>query len=413
MASLNSASFAFAALFKKYRLRSEFKTLSEFGDALAEEGLVYENSLFSHWQSGNRIPKNRSVILSIIKIFVKRGAITSIYSINEFLERIDNFILTPHEEMEMVELLRKNSNSNGSDDWWPTENFALTIAAIKESDDVLFNIGKQVDIAYQKIFEGYAHLANKNLKSLRGLINDLLLNKNIRGRNLIAKLNWVKGRTLADTTKPSNFGNAFREARNYLEMANENNVSELGQTYCMVGAIRRLELVTRPNGKFTKREIESCLNLILLGMTNLPKSEIINRILAHLEAGKLALLLNDQYYFYRQIDILFSLLNKVSSDHKFYESMTYDLLIRGSLKFKKDKLLAFENLQKMKETIDIKYRAVSLYLENTELQILTTVNDPVLNPYREKLRRRLKKEVKILNNPYQTLRLRNNKLIGL
>ena len=38
----------FAELFKKYRLRSEIETLSQFGDLLAQEGLVYENSLFTH-----------------------------------------------------------------------------------------------------------------------------------------------------------------------------------------------------------------------------------------------------------------------------------------------------------------------------------------------------------------------------
>ena len=49
----------FAQLFKKYRLRSEIETLSEFGDLLAEEGIVYETSLFTRWQNGERVPKDR------------------------------------------------------------------------------------------------------------------------------------------------------------------------------------------------------------------------------------------------------------------------------------------------------------------------------------------------------------------
>lgn len=32
----------FGVLFKKYRLKAEFATLSEFGDALSEKGLIYE-----------------------------------------------------------------------------------------------------------------------------------------------------------------------------------------------------------------------------------------------------------------------------------------------------------------------------------------------------------------------------------
>ncbi|PJE63877.1 hypothetical protein COU89_00865, partial [Candidatus Roizmanbacteria bacterium CG10_big_fil_rev_8_21_14_0_10_45_7] len=40
----------FASLFKKYRLKSEFETLTEFGGALEKRGLHYEDSIFSHWQ---------------------------------------------------------------------------------------------------------------------------------------------------------------------------------------------------------------------------------------------------------------------------------------------------------------------------------------------------------------------------
>lgn len=62
---------SFASLFKKYRLRSEIETLSQFGDLLAQEGLVYENSLFTHWQKGDRVPKDRKVVLKTIVIFVR------------------------------------------------------------------------------------------------------------------------------------------------------------------------------------------------------------------------------------------------------------------------------------------------------------------------------------------------------
>jgi hypothetical protein len=46
----------FAQLFKKYRLRAEFDTFASFGDALAEKGYFYEESIFFHWQKGTRIP---------------------------------------------------------------------------------------------------------------------------------------------------------------------------------------------------------------------------------------------------------------------------------------------------------------------------------------------------------------------
>ena len=35
----------FATLFKKYRLRGEFETISAFGDVLIEKGYFYEESI--------------------------------------------------------------------------------------------------------------------------------------------------------------------------------------------------------------------------------------------------------------------------------------------------------------------------------------------------------------------------------
>ncbi len=87
----------FAVLFKKYRLRSEFETLSQFGDALSENGAVFENSIFSHWQKGDRTPKDRSLLIMILKIFIERGGITSLKEVNDFLEAAGHGYLTDTE----------------------------------------------------------------------------------------------------------------------------------------------------------------------------------------------------------------------------------------------------------------------------------------------------------------------------
>ncbi len=84
----------FGYLFKKFRLKSGFTTLAEFGDVLAQEGLVYENSLFSHWQNGDRVPKDRTLLLSIVKIFIEREGINSIKEVNIFLESSSHGHLT-------------------------------------------------------------------------------------------------------------------------------------------------------------------------------------------------------------------------------------------------------------------------------------------------------------------------------
>jgi len=77
---------AFGGLFKKFRLRSEFSTLSQFGDALAKERFIYEDSIYSHWQKSVRIPKDRKLLLTIIKIFIERGGITTIKECNNLLD---------------------------------------------------------------------------------------------------------------------------------------------------------------------------------------------------------------------------------------------------------------------------------------------------------------------------------------
>lgn len=87
----------FARLFKRYRLRSEIETLSEFGDLLAEEGYIYEDSLFTRWQTGQRLPTSRKLIFTIIEIFVKKGGLREIYEANKFLEAANQRDLQPFE----------------------------------------------------------------------------------------------------------------------------------------------------------------------------------------------------------------------------------------------------------------------------------------------------------------------------
>ncbi len=88
----------FAIYFKKFRLKSEFETLKEFAKALANEGLVYKTSLFSHWQSGKRTPRNRKLLINIIKIFVEKGGISSVAEANLFLESANQGYLTQPEK---------------------------------------------------------------------------------------------------------------------------------------------------------------------------------------------------------------------------------------------------------------------------------------------------------------------------
>jgi hypothetical protein len=90
---------SFSELFKKYRLRSEFETYSTFGKALACKGYFYEDSIFSHWQKGKRIPSNRHLILKLIEIFLERRSITTKREANEFIASTGLGYLTEKERL--------------------------------------------------------------------------------------------------------------------------------------------------------------------------------------------------------------------------------------------------------------------------------------------------------------------------
>lgn len=88
---------AFATLFREYRLRSGLASLSIFGNALSKNGYIYEDSLYSHWQKGRRIPRHRGLLLAIITTFRQRNGITTIHEANALLESVGQGHLTPQE----------------------------------------------------------------------------------------------------------------------------------------------------------------------------------------------------------------------------------------------------------------------------------------------------------------------------
>jgi tetratricopeptide (TPR) repeat protein len=98
----------FASLFKRYRLRSEIETLAEFGDLLTKEGIFYEDSLFTKWQKGERTPKDRKILFSILKIFIRKGGIHTVDEANAFFESTGLGYLTEDEQKNFPELLESS-----------------------------------------------------------------------------------------------------------------------------------------------------------------------------------------------------------------------------------------------------------------------------------------------------------------
>ncbi len=90
----------FGRLFRRYRLRSEYETLADFADGLAQEGYYYDESLFSHWQKGTRAPRDRSLVLALCVLFCKNNAMRSQDEVNQFLASAGHPHMTDEERQQ-------------------------------------------------------------------------------------------------------------------------------------------------------------------------------------------------------------------------------------------------------------------------------------------------------------------------
>ena len=99
----------FAQLFKFFRIKSGFQTISHFANIFAEKGFAYDDSLFSHWQRGSRVPTKRELVLTLIEVFAETGSIRYEDQANLLLKSAKANILTA-EEKEKLPTLRLQQN---------------------------------------------------------------------------------------------------------------------------------------------------------------------------------------------------------------------------------------------------------------------------------------------------------------
>lgn len=92
----------FKTAFNTYRLKSGFDKLSQLCTALADEGFPYEDSTISRWKQGKRIPKHRSIMLGMLRMFIKHHGITSIDQANELMMAAEMPPLSKEEETEFA-----------------------------------------------------------------------------------------------------------------------------------------------------------------------------------------------------------------------------------------------------------------------------------------------------------------------
>jgi hypothetical protein len=99
----------FGSLFKKFRLRSEIETVSEFANVMAEEGVLYETSLIHRWQKGQRIPRKRTTVTKLVEVFAKRGGIHSEDEVRAFLRAANHRDMDDKERHDMLQFLSEKN----------------------------------------------------------------------------------------------------------------------------------------------------------------------------------------------------------------------------------------------------------------------------------------------------------------
>lgn len=88
----------FGSLLKEFRLKSGFVHLSQLSQNLEMYGFFYDCTVLSRWQTGERVPTNRKLLIILVKIFVERNAIKNIQEANSFLESANQGYLTDKEK---------------------------------------------------------------------------------------------------------------------------------------------------------------------------------------------------------------------------------------------------------------------------------------------------------------------------
>lgn len=96
---------SFSEVFKKLRLQAGIDSLRELCELLIGFDFVLEESTLSRWQNGSRVPKNRKLILGLVKIFAIRQAISTVEDANRLLYLAG---LVPLSDEEAKELSLKN-----------------------------------------------------------------------------------------------------------------------------------------------------------------------------------------------------------------------------------------------------------------------------------------------------------------
>ena len=275
-----------------------------------------------------------------------------------------------------------------------------------------------IDAMHDKIYEGYPVVAYAELGRLRDIALNLSPGQMKRAARAVARANWMRIRCLSDLTKTYSFGSAVRESEEAVAFADGFKCDDRGATYWTNAAIRRLEFLAWPSSNRPRKMLTQCIAIAERALQLIPFDRPGEKVVAHLELAKIALITNNRRLFEQQTDRAHFFGARVAQRSRYLLSLVWDVRARGSLRFDSNVQCAIENLEIAKKVLSenelaCNHRAIKLYIGNTEIQAFKTFKDPVHAEYCKRLEHKIALEAMILGNPYQAQRLKQESLTGL
>ncbi|MBI4009375.1 hypothetical protein HY357_04015 [Candidatus Roizmanbacteria bacterium] len=393
---------AFASLFRKYRLRSEFQTLSAFGEALYENGIIFDDSLFSHWQKGDRVPDRRT-ILALIRIFHKKKAIAELEEANSFMESAGHGYLTNSERKILFDETIK-----------PQEDSDDLLKIIEYSFNPLGLIEEQVDQCLEAYYLGFARFSYKNLTQLAKLVETLRLNQTKEGINVLSHIYWLQLACLSNQVDPKRLTKLSLLSDQTILFAKENTTTELGQAYYVKYKIKRYGLITNLVGKkLIKKQINECISLAELSLFHIPKTRVVERLIAQYGFAKLALFSRDKKLFDKHLFSAFNLFAQLPQNMQFLKIPPWAIKALGCIRFDEDVISALKNIQIALNFNTRHYRLLNLFCHVNKLHILRSSKDPQHHALADKLEDQTIIQNNMIGDSFENMRMREKRMIGL
>jgi len=157
---------SFGQLFKLFRMKSGFRTLSSLSNQFYKSGITICNCELSRWQNNKRTPKDRKTILVLIEILINHHGIGYIEEANSLLESATQGYLT---ELEISHLLLHTPLSIESE---VSKNFDL-----QKIEDYQLNVRLNLPLS-QKVID-YLELVGKKYNKTKASIIRELIDRNM------------------------------------------------------------------------------------------------------------------------------------------------------------------------------------------------------------------------------------------